>query len=85
VTFWVGCGWFFWVGWGGKRKSQVTFTRVGFHWTTLVFKQSHFFYVILYIEQWGFTLKTVKGLLHLVPTRTPRISGYDLRCEQKDT
>jgi hypothetical protein len=100
-------------GGGGKRKRQVTFSRVDFRWMMCAFKQPQFLCYILYIEQWRFrysmplatadgapdprspghtralfkfrqpddlfhTLKTVKGLLLLVPPRTPRSSGYDV-------
>ena len=50
--FWVGCVWFF-SGRGGvvkrKRPSQGTFNRVGFCWTTRVFKQPHFLCDTLHI------------------------------------
>ncbi len=49
--FWVGCGWFFLGGRGGKRQRQVTFRRVSFRWTTRVVKQSYFF--MLYIIYWA--------------------------------
>jgi hypothetical protein len=42
---------FLWVPWGGRgrglRKRLVTFSRVVFHWTTRVFKQTHFLCYIL--------------------------------------
>jgi hypothetical protein len=115
--FWVGCGWFFWVGRGGEEKApgHVHKGRFSLSRTTRTFKQSHFLCYILYIDQWGFhcsmpsdhregvpdprcpgqkrvmfkfrqpddlfhTLKTVKGMLDLVPPRTPRISWYGVLC-----
>ncbi len=87
-TFWVGCGWFFLGGSGEGKRNYRSRTAVCFRRTTRGSKQPFLCY-ILYNEQWRFrfinfrqpddllhTLKTVKGLLHLVPSRTPRSSGY---------
>ena len=71
--FWVGCGWFFREG-RGRGRGRQTITN-GFpildtldstccsSWDSSIDDLFH-------------TLKTVKGQLHLVPSRTPRSSGY---------
>jgi hypothetical protein len=57
---------------GGKRKHQVTFSRVVFR-TTRVFKQVHFLCYILYREQWGFRYIILQTIVNGVPD--PRYPG----------
>ena len=81
-TFWVGCGWFFLEGVGeGKRRLQDTFSM---HLQTIVkgppvrdaLGIMRTLFNLRQPVDLFHTLKTVKGLLHLVPSRTPRRSGY---------
>ncbi len=78
---------FFWGGGGGgeeESSGQVLLSR--FRRTTRVFKQPHFLCYIIALFKFRqpvdlfHTLKTVKGLMHLVPPRTPPISGYGVLC-----
>jgi hypothetical protein len=80
-TFWVGCGWFLSWGVGGGEVELQTRTAEVLSQDDASSKQS-FLYYILYIDKFRqpddffHTLQTVQGLLHLVPSWTPRRSGY---------
>ncbi len=79
--FWVGCGFFSW-GDGGKEEETLGHLRHGlfFRWTTRVSEHPFLCTRVMFKfrepDDLFHTLKTVKELLNLVPSRTPRSSGY---------
>ena len=64
-VFWVGChsGRFFLGGWGrGRENSRTRTSGSFFSIQTRVFKQSHFLWYILYIEQWWFRFIMIRTI-----------------------
>ncbi len=88
-TFLGGLLIFFLGGWGGKRKRQVTVSRVG-RWTTHVFKQPHFvlYYIciIYYILYFSFLFSS--GFVFSPPSlkiEVPHILKQLTREEERHT
>ena len=54
-------------GGGGKRKRQGTFSKVGFRWMMLAFKQPQFLCYILYVEQWRFRCYMLQTIANGAP------------------
>ena len=69
----------------GKRTRQGKYCRFVFAGDTWV-ETDPFFMLYIRCSSWDssttlfHTLKTVKGMLHLFPSRTPRNSGYGVLC-----